>query len=136
MPPLHPEPWDFPASRSTTRSTPPAGAQPVGRSGIYKVKQLSDGRAGLRLLPGTAPDREACAGLTVRLWASVDVIHLTIGGARVKSVADLARLAARRMQPDRPAAASGERVGVGRSTRPLNRAVGSPNLPLPVSGAQ
>jgi transposase InsO family protein len=41
----------------------------------------------------------ARAGQTVRFWASVDVIHLTIGGARVKSLrshlstADLARLA-------------------------------------------
>jgi transposase InsO family protein len=40
----------------------------------------------------------ARAGQTVRFWASVDVIHLTIGGARVKSlrshlsVADLAQL--------------------------------------------
>jgi hypothetical protein len=42
----------------------------------------------------------ARAGMTVRFWASTDVIHLTIAGARVKSVrshlsvADLARLAA------------------------------------------
>jgi transposase InsO family protein len=42
----------------------------------------------------------ARAGMVVRFWASTDVIHLTIGGARVKSVrshlstADLARLAA------------------------------------------
>jgi transposase InsO family protein len=41
----------------------------------------------------------ARAGQTVRFWASVDVIHLTIGGARVKSLrshfssADLAQLA-------------------------------------------
>jgi transposase InsO family protein len=40
------------------------------------------------------------AGTTVRFWASVDVIHLTINGARIKSLrshlspADLARLAA------------------------------------------
>ena len=42
----------------------------------------------------------ARAGMVVTFWASVDVIHLTIGGARVKSVrshlstADLTRLAA------------------------------------------
>src|SRR3954451_25397629 len=42
----------------------------------------------------------ARAGQTVRFWASVDVIHLTIGGGRVKSLrshlstADLAQLAA------------------------------------------
>ena len=42
----------------------------------------------------------ARAGMVVRFWASTDVIHLTIAGARVKSVrshlstADLARLAA------------------------------------------
>jgi transposase InsO family protein len=45
------------------------------------------------------------AGLTVTFWASVDVIHLTIGGARVKSVrshlstADLTRLAATGARP-------------------------------------
>jgi hypothetical protein len=42
----------------------------------------------------------ARSGMAVRLWASTEIIHLTIGGARVKSVrshlstADLARLAA------------------------------------------
>jgi len=42
----------------------------------------------------------ARSGLTVRFWASTEIIHLTIAGARVKSVrshlstADLARLAA------------------------------------------
>jgi transposase InsO family protein len=50
----------------------------------------------------------ARAGLTVTFWASTDVIHLTIGGARVKSVrshlstADLARLAATGGRPAGP----------------------------------
>jgi hypothetical protein len=48
------------------------------------------------------------AGVTVTFWADVDVIHLTIGGARVKSVrshlstADLARLAADGGRPAGP----------------------------------
>ena len=48
------------------------------------------------------------AGQTVRFWAGVDVIHLTIGGARVKSlrshlsVADLAQLAAEGARPAGP----------------------------------
>ncbi len=60
----------------------------------------------------------ARAGQTVRLWASVDVIHLTIGGARVKSLrshlstADLARLASEGAVP-----------------------AGSPPLPLETDGA-
>jgi len=50
----------------------------------------------------------ARAGQTVRFWASVDVIHLTIAGARVKSlrshlsVADLAQLAAEGADPAGP----------------------------------
>jgi transposase InsO family protein len=50
----------------------------------------------------------ARAGLVVTFWADVDVIHLTIGGARVKSVrshlstADLARLAADGARPAGP----------------------------------
>ncbi len=50
----------------------------------------------------------ARAGMTVRFWAGVDVIHLTIGGARVKSLrshlstADLARLAAGGARPAGP----------------------------------
>src|SRR3954463_13164394 len=48
------------------------------------------------------------AGQTVRFWAGVDVIHLTIGGARVKSlrshlsVADLTQLAAEGAVPAAP----------------------------------
>ena len=50
----------------------------------------------------------ARAGMTVRFWASTEIIHLTIGGARVKSVrshlstADLARLAASGGSPAGP----------------------------------
>ncbi len=52
------------------------------------------------------------AGQTVRFWASVDVIHLSIAGARVKSLrshlstADLAQLAQRGRGRGRPAAAA------------------------------
>jgi hypothetical protein len=50
----------------------------------------------------------ARAGMTVRFWAGVDVIHLTINGARVKSLrshlspADLTRLAAEGATPAGP----------------------------------
>jgi transposase InsO family protein len=66
----------------------------------------------------------ARAGMTVTFWADVDVIHLTIGGARVKSVrshlstADLARLAADGGRPGGlpplPAAAPGAAIEVDR----------------------
>ena len=61
------------------------------------------------------------AGQTVRFWASVDVIHLTIGGARVKSlrshlsIADLAQLARRGRGPAGPAAAAAGRRTARRS---------------------
>jgi transposase InsO family protein len=66
----------------------------------------------------------ARTGMTVTFWASVDVIHLTIGGARVKSVrshlstADLARLAATGGRtggpPPLPAAEPGAAIEVDR----------------------
>ena len=55
----------------------------------------------------------ARAGQTVRFWASVDVIHLTVAGARVKSLrshpvstSDLARLAGEGAVPGWPSAAA------------------------------
>ena len=64
------------------------------------------------------------SGMTVTFWASVDVIHLTIAGARVKSVrshlltADLARLAAAGGRaagpPPLPAAEPGSAIEVDR----------------------
>ena len=60
----------------------------------------------------------ARAGLTVRFWADTDVIHLSIAGARVKSVishltvADLARLSSATMAPWRPAAADPHPTGL------------------------
>ena len=66
----------------------------------------------------------ARAGLTVRFWASTEVIHLSIAGARVKSVAshltvtDLAQLAARGARnagpPPIPTLTPGEVVEVDR----------------------
>jgi transposase InsO family protein len=66
----------------------------------------------------------ARAGMVVRFWASVDVIHLTIAGARIKSVrshlstADLARLAADGATaagpPPLPAAEPGAAIEVDR----------------------
>jgi hypothetical protein len=59
----------------------------------------------------------ARAGMVVRFWASTDVIHLTIGGARVKSVrshlstADLARLAASGGSPAGPPSLPGPEPG-------------------------
>jgi hypothetical protein len=49
--------------------------------------------------PAVLARRAARAGQTVRFWAGVDVIHLSVAGARIKSlrshlsVADLAQLA-------------------------------------------
>jgi transposase InsO family protein len=70
----------------------------------------------------------ARAGLTVRFWASTEVIHLSIAGARVKSVAshltvtDLTRLvasgASNAGQPPIPALAAGEVVEVDRVISP------------------
>jgi len=66
----------------------------------------------------------ARAGLTVRFWADTEVIHLSIGGARVKSVgshltvADLRKLVAAGARnagpPPIPTLASGEAVEVDR----------------------
>jgi hypothetical protein len=59
----------------------------------------------------------ARAGMMVRFWASVDIIHLTIAGARVKSVrshlstADLARLAASGGSPAGPPPLPGPELG-------------------------
>ena len=63
------------------------------------------------------------AGQTVRFWAGVDVIHLTIAGARVKSLrshlstADLARLA-HEARP-RPARRRSRRPKTGRRSRSI-----------------
>jgi hypothetical protein len=70
----------------------------------------------------------ARAGLTVRFWASTEVIHLSIGGARVKSVAshltvaDLRNLvaggAANAGPPPIPTLTPGEAVEVDRVISP------------------
>ena len=77
-----------PEQRQLYRDGPVEFERAVPPSGNMQV-------AGRQYWLGTAR-----AGMTVTFWASVDVIHLTIAGARVKSVrshlstADLARLAA------------------------------------------
>ena len=64
------------------------------------------------------------SGMTVTFWASVDVIHLTIAGARVKSVrshlstADLARAGGQRRPGSRPAAPPRGRARIGDRGRP------------------
>ena len=88
-------------------------ARPVPPSGNMEV-------AGQAVLAG--PGR---AGMMVTFWASTEVIHLTIGGARVKSVrshlsaADLARLAATGGRPagppPLPAAEPGAAIEVDRA---------------------
>jgi hypothetical protein len=70
----------------------------------------------------------ARAGLTVRFWASTEVIHLSIAGARVKSVAshltvaDLAKLVAAGARnaepPPIPTLTDGEAVEVDRTISP------------------
>ena len=75
----------------------------------------------------------ARAGQTVRFWASVDVIHLSIAGARVKSLrshlstADLAQLATRGRDSGRPAAAADRRARDGGAIE-VDRAVNNTGL--------
>jgi hypothetical protein len=94
------------------------GQTPVPRSVTAAVRAHDGGPVEFdRVIPpsGTMEVRgkqfwlgTARTGMTVRFWASTDVIHLTIAGARVKSVrshlsvADLARLAADGAQPAGP----------------------------------
>lgn len=102
-----PEPEELPYSGGPVefeRVVPPSGNMAV---------------AGKQFWLGTAR-----SGMVVTFWASVDVIHLTIGGARVKSVrshlstADLARLAADGARlagpPPLPAAEPGTAIEVDR----------------------
>jgi hypothetical protein len=76
-----------PVSTPTLQRAIDAGAAPAVAQGapveVDRVILLS-GKPVVRgppVLAGTA-----AAGQTVRLWASVDVIHLTIAGARIKSL--------------------------------------------------
>jgi transposase InsO family protein len=83
-----PEPESGPAVPAAWQGGPVEFDRVVPASGNMEVR-------GKQFWLGTAR-----SGLTVTFWASTDVIHLTIAGARVKSVrshlsaADLARLAA------------------------------------------
>ena len=107
---------------SSARSTPAPTPQPVaGRAGRVRSRRPGVGEPdGLQRQFWLGPAR---AGQTVRFWASVDVIHLTIAGARVKSLrshfstADLDQLAAAGRDTGGPAAAAagrGRRGGRGR----------------------
>src|SRR3954468_24066604 len=75
-----------------------AAGQPVG-AGAVEFDRVVPPSGNLEVARRQFWLGPARAGQTVRLWASVDVIHLTIGGARVKSLrshlspADLAQLA-------------------------------------------
>jgi transposase InsO family protein len=87
-PPAEPVTAPLPAPGLLYRGGPVEFERVVPPSGNMEVQ-------GKQFWLGTAR-----AGMVVTFWASVDVIHLTIGGARVKSVrshlstADLTRLAA------------------------------------------
>jgi transposase InsO family protein len=89
-----------PASTPTAERAIDAGAAPAGVDGgpieFDRVVPPSGNLWAMRRQFWLGSQR---AGQTVRFWASVDVIHLSIGGARVKSLrshlstADLAQLA-------------------------------------------
>jgi transposase InsO family protein len=107
--PVPPAPADPPQPAPET----PAAVAPDTPPGPYRGGPVEFDRVvppsgnmevlGKQLWLGTAR-----AGMTVRFWASTEIIHLTIGGARVKSVrshlstADLARLAASGGSPAGP----------------------------------
>src|SRR4051794_13941121 len=97
-----------PASTPTAQHAVNAGAGEVLEGGPVELERVIPPSGNLWAMGRQfwlGPQR---AGQTVRLWASVDVIHLAIAGARVKSLrshlstADLARLAAEGAVPAGP----------------------------------
>ena len=124
--PVPPAPADQPQDRSLP--APAAAGSPPGPIAAARWSSSGWSRpAGTWRSPGRqfwlGPDR---AGMTVTFWASTEVIHLSIAGARVKSVrshlsaADLAR-ARRPGAPARRAAAAPRRP----SPAPRSRSTGS-----------
>ena len=111
------------ADASSARSTPAPHRRRVegGPVEFDRVVPPSGNLWAMRRQFWLGPQR---AGQTVRFWAGVDVIHLTIDGARVKSlrshlsVADLAQLARDGALPAGPAAAAAGRGRSGDRGRP------------------
>jgi transposase InsO family protein len=98
-----------PAERAAPGPGPaPAGAQLAYRGGPVEFERVVPASGNMEVRGKQFWLGTARAGMVVTFWASVDVIHLTIGGARVKSVrshlstADLARLAADGGRPAGP----------------------------------
>ena len=98
-----------PAERPTAGPDPtPAGEQPPYHGGPVEFERVVPPSGNMEVRGKQFWLGTARTGLVVTFWASVDVIHLTIGGARVKSVrshlstADLARLAAGGGRPAGP----------------------------------
>jgi hypothetical protein len=95
-----------PAPPGTTPA-PEGSAQPY-RSGPVEFDRVVPPSGNMAVLGKQFWLGTPRAGMMVRFWASTDVIHLTIAGARVKSVrshlsaADLARLAATGGRPAGP----------------------------------
>jgi transposase InsO family protein len=89
-------------SQDTGQSPLPrsAAAQTAARHGPVEFDRVVPPSGNMAVLGKQFWLGTARAGMTVRFWASTDVIHLTIAGARIKSVgshlstADLARLTA------------------------------------------
>lgn len=97
-----------PAGTTTAERALDAGAAPVADGGPVEFDRIVPASGNLwveRRQFWLGPQR---AGQTVRFWASADVIHLTVAGARVKSLrshlsaADLARLAREGATPAGP----------------------------------
>jgi Integrase core domain len=91
---------DAPARTATVERAVDAGAAPeASELAAVEFDRIVPPSGNLWVARGQFWLGPARAGVTVRFWASVDVIHLSIAGARVKSLrshlsaADLARLA-------------------------------------------
>jgi transposase InsO family protein len=94
-----------------------AAAQAAARHGPVEFDRVVPPSGNMAVLGKQFWLGTARAGMTVRFWASTDVIHLTIAGARVKSVrshlstADLARLTADGAGPAGPPPLPGPEPG-------------------------
>jgi transposase InsO family protein len=97
VPALPPEPEQ--AAGEEHREPPAAAPRPYA-GGPVEFDRVVPASGNMEVLGKQFWLGTARSGLTVRFWAGTDIIHLSVGGARVKSVrshlstADLARLAA------------------------------------------
>jgi transposase InsO family protein len=99
--PVPPAPAELPQDVQGTAGPAVPGSPPVAyRGGPVEFDRVVPPSGNMEVLGKQFWLGTSRAGMVVRFWASTDIIHLTIAGARVKSVrshlstADLARLAA------------------------------------------